>query len=313
MSEMRDKPLFELKRLAEYSDEAIIAELRRVAKLMPGEVLTEAKFVRLGRVALNTIRRRFGSWFKALEKAELASASTNAIRTKGGHLSRQMTDEDVLRRLRELSVQLGRNELTKADVNQNLPFSDEILRNRWGTLRAAFAAAGLATTALGRRYSDEECFDNLLAVWTYYGRPPMHREMSQSPSTVGPKAYIRRFGTWNKALAAFVERVNRDEQSVVPPGQGFTVAEPSSPLESVTVPAQKSEDRRDVSLGLRFRILNRDRFKCVLCGDHPARTPTCVLHVDHIVPWSRGGKTSEDNLRTLCATCNVGRGNRFTD
>jgi 5-methylcytosine-specific restriction endonuclease McrA len=60
-------------------------------------------------------------------------------------------------------------------------------------------------------------------------------------------------------------------------------------------------------------VLHRDRFKCMLCGDHPARNAECVLHVDHVIPWSKGGKTSEDNLRTLCATCNVGRGNRFAD
>jgi 5-methylcytosine-specific restriction endonuclease McrA len=73
------------------------------------------------------------------------------------------------------------------------------------------------------------------------------------------------------------------------------------------------EDRRDPSIGLRFKVFQRDRFKCVLCGDHPARNAECVLHVDHLIPWSKGGKTRENNLRTLCATCNVGRGNRFTD
>ena len=62
-----------------------------------------------------------------------------------------------------------------------------------------------------------------------------------------------------------------------------------------------------------FKVLQRDRFKCVLCGDHRGRNQECVLNVDHQIPWSKGGKTREDNLRTLCATCNVGRGDRFTD
>ncbi|RJF69847.1 HNH endonuclease [Rhodopseudomonas palustris] len=74
-----------------------------------------------------------------------------------------------------------------------------------------------------------------------------------------------------------------------------------------------AEDSREFPLGLRFRVLHRDRFKCVLCGDHPARNVECNLHIDHLVPWSKGGKTREDNLRTLCAMCNMGRGNRFTD
>ncbi|MGA3403370.1 MAG: HNH endonuclease [Acetobacteraceae bacterium] len=47
-------------------------------------------------------------------------------------------------------------------------------------------------------------------------------------------------------------------------------------------------------------------------GRH-TRNPECFLHVDHILPWSRGGKTREDNLRTLCEICNVAGGNRFSD
>ena len=74
----------------------------------------------------------------------------------------------------------------------------------------------------------------------------------------------------------------------------------------------RGRSNRDVPLGLRFRVLSRDRFRCVLCGDNPPSNNECVLHVDHIIPWSRGGKTREENLRTLCAICNIGRGNRFT-
>src|SRR6266403_1329365 len=85
--------------------------------------------------------------------------------------------------------------------------SGATLRKRWGTSRAAFEAAGLGTTGSGRRYNDDECFENMLAVWTYCGRPPMYREMGIFPSRVGGKAYINRFGTWNKALAASTHHV----------------------------------------------------------------------------------------------------------
>jgi uncharacterized Fe-S cluster-containing radical SAM superfamily protein len=43
----------------------------------------------------------------------------------------------------------------------------------------------------------------------------------------------------------------------------------------------------------------------------PASDPNCSLHVDHILPFSKGGKTAEGNLRTLCSDCNVGRGNNY--
>jgi hypothetical protein len=219
-----------------------------------------------------------------------------------------------LQSLRELAKRLGKEELTVEDVKEHLPFSGGTLRRRWGTSRAAFKAAGLTVTNLGRRYSDEECFANLLAVWTHYGRPPQHLEMGLPPSKVGGKAYVTRFKTWNKALAAFVDHVKQDTEPAAAPDapQVDTLAHEPASLESPTR-RREPDDSRGIPLGLRFRVLSRDRFRCVLCGDHPARNVVCVLHVDHVVPWSKGGKTREDNLRTLCSICNVGRGNRFSD
>jgi len=313
MTEIPVRPRFELRRLAEYSDEAIITELRRVASLVPDGAFLESDFVRLGRVGRNTIRRHFGSWFSALEVAGLSHRSSDQIKSRGGHAARQMSDHEILAALRELAGRLGRITLTTSDVKNHLTFSEEILRKRWGTLRAAFEAAGLETTNLGRRYTDEECFRNMLTVWTHYGRPPTHKEISEFPSAVGGKAYMLRFGTWNKALAAFVERVNRDGDAEGEQNLEGTPIEPHPASGAPLSPVRSSEEMRDIRLGLRFRVLYRDRFKCVLCGDHPARNMECILHVDHVIPWSKGGKTLEENLRTLCATCNVGRGNRFAD
>lgn len=289
---------------------AILSELRRVAEALPDGAITRTVMEMYGRVSMKKISQRFGSLAEALEAAGLSHRTTGRIKTRGGHAATGMSDATVLASLQSLATRLGRNELTGDDINECLPFSEGILRKRWGSLKAAFEAAGLKTTNAGRRYSDEECFDNLLAVWTHYGRPPMHKEMSRSPSFVGGKAYILRFGTWNKALAAFIERVKQDRD----PGPDSWSAQ-EDVLEQTTLKnrVSSSEDRREIPLGLRFRILYRDRFKCVLCGDRPARNPECFLHVDHILPWSRGGKTREDNLRTLCEICNVGRGNRFLD
>ena len=57
---------------------------------------------------------------------------------------------------------------------------------------------------------------------------------------------------------------------------------------------------------LRTRVLERDQFRCRLCGERPADNVHVVLHVHHIRPWSSGGVTTEDNLITLCGTCHNG-------
>jgi 5-methylcytosine-specific restriction endonuclease McrA len=54
-------------------------------------------------------------------------------------------------------------------------------------------------------------------------------------------------------------------------------------------------------------VLRRDGFKCVLCGRSPATEVGCRLQVDHLEPFSKGGKTTIENLRTLCERCNLGK------
>lgn len=54
----------------------------------------------------------------------------------------------------------------------------------------------------------------------------------------------------------------------------------------------------------RFNVLERDGFTCQYCG---ARAPAVVLHVDHVVPVSRGGVNDASNLTTACSACNVGK------
>lgn len=57
----------------------------------------------------------------------------------------------------------------------------------------------------------------------------------------------------------------------------------------------------------RKNILLRDRFTCQYCG----RTlPSSELTLDHVIPRSRAGETSWENLVTSCNPCNNRKGNR---
>lgn len=55
----------------------------------------------------------------------------------------------------------------------------------------------------------------------------------------------------------------------------------------------------------RKSIMKRDGHKCQYCGS------TEDLTIDHIIPKSRGGKDTWDNLVTACNRCNNVKGNRI--
>lgn len=59
---------------------------------------------------------------------------------------------------------------------------------------------------------------------------------------------------------------------------------------------------------LRHDILVRDGFRCKYCGATAA--DGAKLHVDHIIPIAKGGKTEPSNLQTLCETCNLGKSDK---
>ena len=68
-------------------------------------------------------------------------------------------------------------------------------------------------------------------------------------------------------------------------------------------------ERGEVSDSLRYDILNRDGFKCVICG--ASASQGARLHVDHIIPIAKGGKSIPSNLRTLCERCNIGKSDKI--
>ena len=76
-----------------------------------------------------------------------------------------------------------------------------------------------------------------------------------------------------------------------------------------SVPTKIKRSTRVISDKLRYQVLKRDNFKCCACGASPAKDPAVELHIDHIIPWSKGGATVLENLQTLCSECNIGKSN----
>jgi hypothetical protein len=122
---------YNIKRMSDYSDESLLDELRRVAKKIGKDTLTQREYKKHARASANTIISRFGSWNTALRKAGL-------------------------------SVKMQRN------------------------------------------ISDEDLFAEIDKVWTQLGRQPEYREIGRL-GKFSSYPYGRRFGSWLKAVEAFVQ------------------------------------------------------------------------------------------------------------
>lgn len=100
-------------------------------------------------------------------------------------------------------------------------------------------------------------------------------------------------------------------------GDAFGYTEVSRIIDSVSTSFMDREtykrivtvERAKVTDSLRYDVLKRDGFRCVLCG--MSSKDGAILHVDHIIPVSKGGKTELSNLRTLCERCNMGKSNKI--
>lgn len=59
---------------------------------------------------------------------------------------------------------------------------------------------------------------------------------------------------------------------------------------------------------LREKIKIRDNYTCQSCGISAHREKHLLLEIDHMIPLSKGGETTEANLQTLCWKCNRTKG-----
>jgi 5-methylcytosine-specific restriction endonuclease McrA len=107
--------------------------------------------------------------------------------------------------------------------------------------------------------------------------------------------------SWQDAIkAVFLERVNiLEEYDRVVRSPSFQMKLPSVvSLKTYVKPARNPAFTR-------FNLFLRDCFECQYCGHDEDLT------FDHVIPRSRGGRTTWDNVVTACAPCNLLKGGRL--
>lgn len=84
------------------------------------------------------------------------------------------------------------------------------------------------------------------------------------------------------------------------------------PVFSVSEPFTETREMRTISRSIpdsiKRRVLFRDKQVCQNCKDN---IDDNEVHFDHVIPWSKGGSSDENNIQLLCEECNQSKSNSY--
>lgn len=278
------------------SDKELIADVQATAKKMSKNTLTAKEYSEQGNYHSSTLRRRYGSWKNVLELCELD--------TKGHNFKCNASDEDIIKDLKHIATMLKLPTITSKEYDKYGMYHSSTLEKKYGSWNNVLKIAGMKVN-LNRNFTDEEMFEEIEHVWILLGRQPTTTDIKKGISTFSLQSYARRFGGWRAALQAFINYINED----IPQNKEVNSDIVKNNIKAINdnVSVEKHKTNRDINLRLRFMVMQRDNFKCCACGASPAKDPAVQLHIDHIIPWAKGGETVIENLQTLCCKCNLGK------
>lgn len=159
-------------------------------------------------------------------------------------------------------------------------------------------------------YSDKELFEEMERIWVKIGHQPSKDEWHSADYKISYDTYPRHFDSWQNACLKFIEYKSGHAILAEPSEIQSKNEKVEENKYGINLEPQKTRCTRTISLSIRVKVLARDKFKCVFCGKSPAINVGTLLHIDHVVPFSKGGTNTIDNLQTLCEECNLGKSNK---
>ena len=213
--------------------------------------------------------------------------------------NRNPDPQEVLADIKNTANKLNKSTLTTAEYKEHgrwHPDTPIRLFNKWNY---ALEQAGLEIKKR-MNISDEDLYLNLNTIWIHLGRQPHTSDMVKPTSKFDLSVYKRRFKSWRNALEAFITFVNENSENDSAALATLNSGTQIQPIKTVT---------RSAGWRMRFLVMKRDCFKCRQCGSSPSTDNKVVLVIDHVIPYSKGGLTTVENLQTLCEMCNGGKSN----
>lgn len=222
----------------------------------------------------------------------------------------KLSREQLLSELESIAEKSNYFEFGKRDFNKLSKISVTPIVREFGNWTNALSFLRLRLNEKGldlsprkeppnRLYSNKQLFDEMERIWRKLGHRPSRIEWQSSKPVISYQAYTHRFNGWTNACLKFIEYKSGN----------LVYAEPTKIEPPIKTSKIERKDVRDIPLKLRLEVLKRDKFKCIFCGRSPATDNGVILHIDHVMPFSKGGKTELHNLQVLCLECNIGKSN----
>lgn len=304
-----DSMRFELNEYkSQLTDDEILNDIKATAEQLGTDYISISTYKSHGKYSQCAIQAHFGTWKNALQLAGLRNERMAAE-------LKIISDEAYFDDLRRVAQIIKMNTVPYDAYKEHGKYAAEHIFKRFRKWNIALEKAGLDSTGFSKdKITEQECFDEIERMWRLLGRQPTSTDIiKRGVCKYSIDAFKRRFGGWRKALEAFVLYINAVDSEYEPNSpESVTISDDTNNTfeainQSISLP--KHHTSRNINTRLRFQVLARDNFKCCACGASPAKDPAVELHVDHIVPWSKGGETVIDNLQTLYSTCNLGKSN----
>ena len=226
------------------------------------------------------------------------------------HRIDRLSDEEIIGELKEVAkhydfVKFTRHEFDKVAKN----CKGSVVISRFGSWGKALEKTEIELKERPKksRYfiSENALMLEMARAFDILGHRPSKTEWEALKPKISYTTYKTRYKGWVNAWRYFFENFK---------GIDLESEESSVNINDVqqTSADIKAEEKRTIPLKLRLKVIQRDNHKCVYCGASPAIESNIQLHIDHIIPFSKGGKTEIGNLQTLCQNCNWGKGDDET-
>lgn len=297
------------------SDEELLEDVKRVAVDINRGTLSALEYKQFGKYGVTTLCRHFGSWSNVLARCNIPLNAYQIGASQSSHTHRKVATEEFLSDIRKVAEQLGVKTISSGEYEKYGKYSRDLSFRRFSSWNEALEAAGLEPFKFvsGKRIDDETLLIEIERMWIALGRQPTTTDIKNGFFQFTLNTYIRHFGGWRGTLEAFIEWVNSDNSEYADRSRQTTndVKQKRQTKPSKQYSKDDTKPRhttsRNINYRLMFQVMKRDNFKCWYCGRSTATDPTVVLQVDHIIPWSKGGETTMENLRTSCSKCNLGK------